>query len=286
MRSVPSNGTTAESHTITRVGPGSRWMALNLREIWSSRELLYFFVWRDLKVRYRQTAFGALWAIIQPLTMMVVFTAVFGRVAELSPAGTSYALFTLVALVPWTLFAQGLVRSSNSLVDAAEIIKRVYFPRILLPLASVGSYVIDFLIGLAMLIAVLLVSQTGLTPTALWVAPFTVLAIGATLAFGIWFSAVNVRYRDVRYAVPFLVQVWLFASPVAYSAELVPEELAVLYHLNPMAGVIEGFRWSLLAPESTAPVPQLLVSATITLLVLTSGLYYFRRVERRFADVI
>lgn len=271
---------------ITTIQPGSGWMAFDLREIWQSRELLYFFVWRDLKVRYRQTAFGALWALIQPLAMMLVFTLVFGNVSGIAPPGVPYALFTLVALVPWTLFSQGLIGSSGSLVEAANLLQKVYFPRIMLPVASVGSYVVDFIIGMAMLVILMLLFGHPPTLTALWVVPLTLLAIGASLAFGIWLSSINVRYRDVRHAVPFLVQVWLFASPVAYSAELVPDELLVVYQLNPMAGVIEGFRWALLSPDQPAPLGAVGLSIAITTLALAGGLLYFRRTERTFADII
>lgn len=261
-------------------------MAFDVREIWHERELLYFFVWRDLKVRYKQTAFGALWALIQPLALMLVFTLVLGRVEGIAPAGVSYSLFTLVALVPWTLFAQSLIGSSGSLVESANILQKVYFPRILLPTASVGSYVVDFLIGMVMLAIVMLISGTVPGLAALWVIPLTILAILASLAFGVWLAAVNVRYRDVRYAVPFLVQVWLFASPIAYSAALVPDELRPIYSLNPMAGVIEGFRWALLPGYGDAPIGAVATSVAITALVMAGGLVYFRRTERTFADII
>jgi lipopolysaccharide transport system permease protein len=270
----------------TIIQPGSRWMAFDLREIWRNRELLYFFIWRDLKVRYKQTAFGALWALIQPLSLMLVFSLFLGNVEGIAPQGVPYSLFTLVALVPWTLFSQSLIGSSDSLVGAANILQKVYFPRVLLPIAAVGSYILDFLIGMAMLLVLLVVMGWPPGLAALWTVPLTVLAVLASLAFGVWLSAVNVRYRDVRYAVPFLVQVWLFASPVAYSAAVVPEQLRVVYQLNPMAGVIEGFRWALLGPAGAAPLGALALSTLITGAVLASGLLYFRRVERTFADVI
>jgi lipopolysaccharide transport system permease protein len=271
---------------VTIIQPGSRWMAFDVREIWRSRELLYFFVWRDLKVRYRQTAFGAVWAIIQPLALMIAFTLVLGNVEGIAPEGVPYALFTLVALVPWTLFSQGIVSSSNSVVQAAGVIQKAYFPRILLPISGGGSYLVDFGIGMVMLLILMLLMGTLPTAAALWLLPLTALALLATLAFGIWLSAVNVRYRDVRHAVPFMMQVWLFASPIAYSAALVPDELRVIYQLNPMAGVIEGFRWALLAPELDPPIGPILLSAVISSAVLAGGLWYFRRVERTFTDVI
>ena len=215
-------------------------MAFDLREIWRSRELLYFFVWRDLKVRYKQTAFGALWALIQPLAMMLVFTLVFANVEGISPPGVPYSLFTLVALVPWTLFSQSLIGSSDSLVQAANVLQKVYFPRVMLPVASIGSYIVDFMIGMVMLLALMVIMGVLPTLAAIWVLPLTLLAVLASLAFGIWLSAINVRYRDVRYAVPFIVQVWLFASPVAYSATLVPDELRLVYQLESHGGCHRG----------------------------------------------
>ena len=230
----------------TTIRPGRGWVSLNLRELWAYHELLYFFVWRDLKVRYKQTAFGALWAVIQPFLLMVVFSLFLGRINGISPEGVPYPLFAFAGLVPWTLFSQSLIGSSDSLVGASNLIQKVYFPRLLLPVAAIGSYLLDF--AIAMLVLGLLMVYFGVLPTldVLWVIPLTVLALATSLAVGIWLSAVNVRYRDVRYAVPFLVQLWLFASPIAYSAELVPSEWLWLYQLNPMAGVIEGFRWALL----------------------------------------
>jgi lipopolysaccharide transport system permease protein len=269
----------------TVIRPSQGWVSLRLDELWASRELLGFFVWRDLKVRYRQTAFGALWAVLQPLALMTVFTLVLGGVSGLAPDGTPYALFTLTALVPWTLFSQSLIGASDSLVAAANLILKVYFPRLLLPMAAAASYLLDYAIGLVLL--ALFLSVFGVTPglEALWVVPLTVLAVGAALGVGIWLAAINVRYRDVRYAVPFLVQVWLFASPVAYSSDVVPEPLRWLYFLNPMAGVIDGFRWALLG-VGAPPLAPVAVSALVTFVVLLGGLATFRRVERDFADVI
>ena len=273
-----------ERRTVV-IEPSRGWHRLDLRELWEYRELLYFFVWRDLKVRYKQTAFGALWAIIQPFMLMVVFSLFLGRISGIAPAGIAYPLFAFAGLVPWTLFAQSLIGSSNSLVEATNLLQKVYFPRLLLPAAATGSYLVDFAIGLAVLFGLML--GFGVAPglLAVWLLPLTVLALGAALAVGIWLSAVNVRYRDVRYAVPFLVQLWLFASPVAYSVDLVPAGLRVLYDLNPMVGVIEGFRWSLLG-VGQPPVREVAIAVAITLIVLISGIAYFRRVERTFADVI
>ena len=279
-------GTTPEPPAVIRIGPRRGWVSLNLRELWSYRELGFFFVWRDLKVRYKQTVFGALWAVIQPFMLMVVFSLFLGRISGIAPAGVPYPLFAFAGLVPWTLFSQSLIGSSDSLVGASNLIQKVYFPRLLLPVAAIGSYLLDFVIAMAVLGLMML--YFGLLPSAtvLWVIPLTALAVATSLAVGIGLSAVNVRYRDVRYAVPFLVQVWLFASPVAYSADLVPAQWRAIYELNPMAGVIEGFRWALIGQGAPPPVGAILVSTVMTAIVLVLGLAYFRRVERTFADVI
>jgi lipopolysaccharide transport system permease protein len=243
-------------------------------------------VWRDLKVRYKQTAFGALWAIIQPFLLMVVFTLFLGRISGIAPPGVPYPLFSFAGLVPWTLFAASLAGASNSLVDAANLLQKVYFPRLLLPAAATGSFLIDFAISLAVLGLLMVYFAFFPTLQALWILPLTVLTIVTALAIGIWLSAVNVRYRDVRYAVPFLIQLWLFASPVAYSAAIVPAEWQAIYRLNPMVGVIEGFRWALLGQGLPPPVEAIAVSTVVTVAVLITGVAYFRRFERTFADVI
>jgi lipopolysaccharide transport system permease protein len=275
-----------QSAAQTVIRPTAGWVALNVRELWSYRELAYFFTWRDLKVRYKQTAFGALWAIIQPLAMMIIFTLVLGRVAAISPAVTPYPLFVFAGLVPWTLFSQSLITSSDSLVNASNLIQKVYFPRLILPISAVGSFLVDFGIGLGALVLLMLYFGVLPTPTFLWVLPLTGLAVATSLAVGIWLSAVNVRYRDVRHAVPFIVQVWLFASPVAYAADLIPQQWRAVYQLNPMAGVIEGFRWAVLGGVAPPPVESVVVSALASAAILGLGLAYFRRVERTFADVI
>jgi lipopolysaccharide transport system permease protein len=271
---------------VTVVAARRGWVSLNLRELWAYRELAYFFVWRDLKVRYKQTAFGALWAVIQPFMLMVVFSLFLGRISGIAPAGVPYPLFAFAGLVPWTLFSASLIGSSDSLVGASNLIQKVYFPRLLLPVAAIGSYLLDFVIAIAVL--GLLMLYFGALPSLaiLWVVPLTALALATSLAVGICLSAINVRYRDVRYAVPFLVQLWLLASPVAYSADLVPAQWRTLYQLNPMAGVIEGFRWALLGQGSPPPVGAILISTCVTAVVLLLGLAYFRRTERTFADVI
>jgi lipopolysaccharide transport system permease protein len=285
MDSAASDQPVAATTTIV-IRPHRGWVSLNLRELWAYRELLYFFVWRDLKVRYKQTAFGALWAVIQPFMLMVVFSLFLGRISGIAPAGVPYPLFAFAGLVPWTLFAQSLIGSSDSLVGASNLIQKVYFPRVLLPVAAVGSYLLDFAIAMAVL--GLLMLYFGALPSLaiLWVIPLTALALATSLAVGIGLAAVNVRYRDVRYAMPFLVQLWLFASPVAYSADLVPAQWRTLYQLNPMAGVVEGFRWALLGQGAPPPVGAILISTCVTAIILLLGLAYFRRTERTFADVI
>lgn len=277
----------AEPLPIILIRPHRGWVPLNLRELWSYRELAYFFVWRDLKVRYKQTIFGATWAVIQPFMLMVVFSLILGRISGIAgTTGVPYPLFAFAGLVPWTLFSQSLTGSSDSLVGASNLIQKVYFPRLLLPAAAIGSYLLDFVI--AMVVLGLLMLYFGFIPSAtvLWVVPLTALALATSLAIGIGLSALNVRYRDVKHAVPFLVQLWLFASPVAYSAELVPSQWLWLYQLNPMAGVVEGFRWALLGQGSPPPVGAILISTAVTAIILVLSLAYFRRVERTFADVI
>jgi lipopolysaccharide transport system permease protein len=261
-------------------------VALNLRELWAYRELAYFFVWRDLKVRYKQTVFGVLWAIIQPFMLMVVFSLFLGQISGIAPAGVPYPLFVFAALVPWTLFSTSLIGSSDSLVAASNLIQKVYFPRLLLPVSAIGARLLDFAIAMAVLGLLLLYFGVLPTLTILWVLPLTALAVMTALAAGIWLSAANVRYRDVRQLVPLLVQLWLFASPVAYSAAIVPPNWLWLYQLNPMAGVIEGFRWALLGEGLPPPIGAVVISTVVTAAVLVTGLAYFRRVERTFADVI
>jgi lipopolysaccharide transport system permease protein len=268
------------------IRPSRGWVSLNLRELWAYRELGYFFVWRDLKVRYKQTVFGVLWAVIQPVLLVVVFSLFLGRIDGLAPAGVSYPLFAFAGLVPWMLFSKSLIGSSESLLGASNLIQKVYFPRLLLPVSALGSHVLDFAIALTVLVILML--GFGVLPslTVLWILPLTALALATSLAAGIWLSAANVRYRDIRQLVPFLVQLWLFASPVVYSAALVPPDWLWLYRLNPMSGVIEGFRWAVLGQGSAPPIEAVTVSLIVTIIVLITGLFYFRRVERTFADVI
>ncbi len=259
--------------------------AVRLGELWGHRELLYFLTWRDVKVRYKQTALGASWAIIQPLMTMVVFSVFFGRLARMPSDGVPYPIFAYAALVPWTFFANGLTQSANSLVASANLIKKVYFPRLMVPLATVCSEAVDFLLAFAVLVAMMLYYDITPTSKVLWLPGFVLLALATSVGVGLWLAALNVRYRDVRYTVPFIVQFWLFATPIAYPSSLLPEPWRTLYGLNPMAGVVEGFRWALLG-SNTGPGPMVAVSAIAASAVLWSGVRYFRRMEQTFADVV
>ena len=266
------------------IEPRHGWRELGLRELWEHRELLYFFVWRDLKVRYRQTFFGAAWAVLQPFLLMVVFSVSVGRIPGIGPQGIPYPVFVFAGLVPWTLFAQGLAGASNSLVGGENIITKVYFPRLLLPGSAIASFLLDFMIGCGALALLMFLSDVSVAPTIVWAPLVALLAAATTLGIGVFLAAVNVRYRDVRYVVPFLVQFWLFASPVVYTSSLVPDEWRLAYALNPMVGVVEAFRWSVLG--GVLPVVEIVVSALAASAILAGSLLYFRRVERTFADVI
>ena len=285
MKSDRATATGPVSPPIVRIRPSSRrWRALGLRQIVTYHELLYFLVLRLVKLRYKQTAFGAAWAVLQPLLAMAAFTLVFGRLARLPSEGFPYAVFAYTALVPWTYFANTIGHASNSLVENERMLTKVYFPRALLPLASVIAGLLDLAIAVVVLFGLLAVY--GLRPsTNLWALPaFVVLAALTAFAVGLWLSALNVRYRDVRHAVPFLVQFWLFVTPVAYASSLVPLRWRGWYGLNPMVGVVDGFRWALLG-RPDLPVPAL-VSTAVVLVLLVGGLSYFRRTEHTFADII
>ncbi len=269
----------------TLIRPSRGWVPLNLRDLWQYRELLYVLTWRDIKVRYKQTVIGAAWAIIQPFFTMVVFSIFFGRLAQMPSGGVPYPIFAYSALVPWTYFANALAQASNSVVQHEHIITKIYFPRLTLPLASVLGGLPDFAIAFAVLLGMMWFY--GLVPAAaVWTLPlFVLLAVATALGVALWLSALNVQYRDVRYAIPFLIQLWLFATPIAYPSSLVPERWRAIYGLNPMAGVVEGFRWALLG-QADAPGPLLAVSTIMVCLLLLSGLYYFRRMEKTFADIV
>ena len=266
-----------------RIEPPRGLFALPLREVWAYRELLYFFVWRDVKVRYKQTAIGVLWVILQPVLNMLVFTLFFGRLARLPSDGLPYPIFYFAALIPWIYFASSLQSATSVVVDSQHLITKVYFPRLILPISAVLSALVDFAIGFVLLSIFCIVY--GILPTlaALWLPALLLLALLTALGVGLWLSALNALYRDVRYVIPFLVQFWMFASPVAYPSSLVPERWRWLYGLNPMAGVIDGFRWAITG-RGHAPGPLLLASAFAVALVLAGGLVFFNRMETTVAD--
>jgi lipopolysaccharide transport system permease protein len=257
---------------------------LGLRDVWTYRELAYFLMWRDVKVRYKQTAFGAAWAILQPLTLMVALTVLFQRIAKVSSAGVPYPIFAYSALLPWTLFVSALGAASDSVVTDASLITKVYFPRLILPIAAAGSYLLDFAIGIAILVGMMLIYGVGPSSRLVWLPVFTVMVVAIALAGGIWLTALNVKYRDIRYVVPFLLQVGLFATPIAYSSTQIPERWRLILGLNPMAGVVEGFRWSVVGAH--APGSTMVLSCVLTLVLLVGGVAYFRYVESTFADII
>ena len=269
---------------VRRIAPARGWLPIQLGEIWASRELLYFLVWREVKVRYKQTALGIGWAIAQPFCTMVVISIVFGRLGRLPSDGVPYPVFAYAALLPWQLFAFALTESSQSVVANQRLISKVYFPRLIVPIASVGVGVIDFLVSFVVLLG--LMAYYGLTPglAVLTVPLWMLLAVLTALGAGLWLAALNVRYRDIRYTLPLLTQVWLLATPVAYSMSLVPPEWQVWYALNPMVGVVESFRWALLGGRAFPATVW--VSTAATVIALVGGLFYFRRTERTFADII
>ncbi|MCS6288570.1 MAG: ABC transporter permease [Nitrospira sp.] len=268
-----------------RLKASNGWRALNLREFWQYRELLYFLSWRDIKVRYKQTALGALWAILQPFLTMLVFSLFFGNLAKMPSDGIPYPIFAFAALVPWTFFSNGLTQSGNSLIQSAGMLKKVYFPRLIVPISSILSGAVDFLFAFLVLIG--LMFWYGIVPTIniIWLPVFLFLAFGTALGVGLWLSAMNVQFRDVRYTIPFLTQFWLFATPIAYPSSLLSEPWRTIYGINPMVGVVEGFRWALLG-TATAPGPLIFVSALTMLTILITGMFYFRRMESTFADVV
>jgi lipopolysaccharide transport system permease protein len=256
-----------------------------LRELWNSGELVYFLIWRDIKVRYKQTVLGGLWAILQPLLTMLIFALFFGRLAKVPSDGIPYPLFSFAALVPWTFFATGLTLGSNSLVQSSNMLKKIYFPRMAMPIGTVISGCVDFCLAFAVLLAMM--AFYGAVPTwkIVWLPLFVVLAIVSCLGASLWLSPMNVQFRDIRYAIPFLTQFWMFATPIAYPSSLLPQRWRAVYAINPMVGVVEGFRWALLGTH-TAPGPMILVSSIVALGLLGSGAFYFRRQEKTFADVV
>ena len=280
---APSNAALPFRSATVRIEPPRGLFELRLREVWAYRELLYFFVWRDVKIRYKQTAIGVLWVILQPLLNMLVFTLFFGRLAKLPSDGLPYPVFYFSALVPWAYFSTALQSCTSVVVDNQRVITKVYFPRLVLPLSAVVSGLVDFAIGFVVLLVV--TSIYGIKPTlaALWLPVLLLLAVLTALGVGLWMSALNALYRDVRYIVPFLVQFWMFASPVAYPSSLVPGRWRWLYDLNPMAGVIDGFRWAITG-RGQAPGLLLLASGAAVALLVLGGLFFFNRMESSVAD--
>jgi lipopolysaccharide transport system permease protein len=274
-----------KSLPVFRIEPSPRWALLKIRELWDYREMLYFLVWRDIKLRYKQTELGIAWAILQPFLTMLIFSLFFGRLAKIPSDGIPYPIFVYTALLPWIFFANGLTQSSNSLVSHSNLITKVYFPRLIIPISAVITGIFDFSLGFLVLIGMVYYYGMSVTAAVLYLPLFLLLALIVALATGLWLSALNVKYRDVRYVTPFIIQIWMFATPIAYSSTLVPERWRVLYGLNPMVGVIEGFRWMLLRTQ-TQPSPMIAVSTFVAVAALFFGIFYFRQVEKTFADVV
>lgn len=274
-----------ETIPVIRIEPSKGWVSLKLKELLEYRELLYFLCWRDIKIRYKQTVLGVGWAILQPFFTMLVFSLFFGRLAKIPSDGIPYPIFSYAALVPWNFFANGLNQASNSLVNNSNLLKKVYFPRLAIPISTVLAGVVDFLLAFLMLIGMMF--YFGIVPTIniCWLPLFLLLALTTSLGVSLWLSAMNVEFRDVRYIIPFLVQFWFFATPIAYPSSLLTKQWQTMYGLNPMVGVVEGFRWALLGTK-TSPGPVIFVSSMVSLLLLVSGALYFRRMEKTFADII
>ncbi len=271
---------------VVHLRPPRGWLSLNLRDLWQYRELIYFLTWRDLKVRYKQTLLGALWAVLRPFLTMVVFSIFFGELGKVPSENLPYPVFAYTGLLPWELFATALTVASHSLVNNRHMITKIYFPRLILPMASILAGVVDFLIASVVLAGIMLYFRTPLSGPVWPVIFFLLLTLITALGVGLWLSALNVMYRDINYITPFLSQFWLLITPIAYGSSLVPEGWRILYALNPMVGVVNGFRWALLGMESGAPGPMMWVSVLVSLLLLVSGLIFFRRMERQFADMV
>ena len=267
-----------------RIEPSRGWISLRIRELWDYRELIYFFIWRDLKVRYKQTILGVSWAVLQPFLTMVIFSIFFGRLAQVDSDGLPYPIFSFAALVPWNFFQGALIGGANSLITNANMLKKIYFPRMTMPISTVLGGIVDFMIAFLVLIAMM--AYYGFAPTLniLWLPALMLLALATALGVSLWLSALNVMFRDVRHTVQFIAQAWFFLTPITYPSSLLSEPWKTIYSLNPMAGVVEGFRWALLGAE-TAPGPMILVSSLAALVILVSGAFYFRRMEKVFADV-
>lgn len=268
-----------------KLRPSKKWMGLDLKEIWRYRELIYFLTWRDIKVRYKQAVLGIAWAMIQPLLTTLISTIVFGILLKVQTGNLPYPIFVLSALMPWHLFSTSLQKSSISLVGNANLITKVYFPRLIIPISSVLAVLVDFIISFVILIVMMLIYKIYPTWQILWVIPLILMSVLTATAVGLWLSALNVQYRDVQHLVPFLIQIWMYASPIVYPISIVPEGVfRTLYGLNPMVGVIQGFRWALFG--ETPPDMTFLVSVVVVILLFVFGLFYFRRMEKTFADVV
>ena len=283
--SIAKSAAHAANPPVVRIRASKGWVSLKLVELWEYRELLYFFVWRDLKVRYRQTVLGAIWAVLQPFLTMVVFSLFFGRLAKMPSENLPYPIFSYAALVPWTFFANGLMQATTGMVTHSNMLKKIYFPRLALPIARVLAGGVDFVIAFVVLLGMMI--AFGIMPTAsvIWLPFFILLAFITSLGMGLWLAALNVQFRDVEFTVPFITQFWMYATPIVYPSSLLPEPWRTLYGLNPMAGVVEGFRWALLG-TGTGPGWMLAVSTVVAVAILVSGAFYFRRAEKTFADVI
>jgi lipopolysaccharide transport system permease protein len=282
-----TSGTASVPTVIIRPMPG--WASLQLRTVWEYRELLFFLVWRDIKVRYKQTALGVLWIVLQPVISMVVFTLLFGVLLRVPSGEVPYPIFSYAALLPWTYFATSLTRASSSLVGSANLITKVYFPRLIIPIGGVLSPLVDFAVGFVVLLGLMAFYRIVPTPKVVLLPVFLLLAVLTALGSGLWLGALNVRYRDIGYVVPFLIQMWMYATPVIYGSTLLPERLRFLLGLNPMTSVVEGFRWALLgeaAPASQTSIWLFGLSIVVMMVMLISGLIFFRRTERTFADII
>jgi lipopolysaccharide transport system permease protein len=273
------------SPPLVIIEPSASWIPLQLKNLWEYRELLYFLVWRDVKIKYKQTFLGIAWAFLQPFLTMVIFSVFFGKFAGIPSDGIPYPVFTFAALLPWQYFSNAITLSGNSLVANQQLITKVYFPRLIIPIASVASGIVDFAVAFLILLGMMVFY--GIYPSAaiILLPLFILLAFITALSASLWLAALNVQYRDVRYTIPFITQIWLFATPIAYPISIIPEQWRLLYSLNPMVGVVEGFRWSLL---NTGEPPDIFifVSVLVTLVILLGGLYYFKKMEKTFADVI
>jgi lipopolysaccharide transport system permease protein len=278
-------GLANDSIPVTVITPSRGWVPLKLDELWEYRELLYFLTWREIKVRYKQTVLGAGWAILQPLLTMLIFSLFFGKLAKVPSDRIPYPLFCLAGLVPWTFFANGLSQSATSLVTSSNLISKVYFPRLAIPLASILSGAVDFAISFVLLVGMMAFYHQAPPLRCIYLPLFFLLAFVTALGVGLWLSALNVEYRDVRYTIPFLTQFWMFATPIAYPSSLLHEPWRTIYGLNPMVGVVEGFRWALVG-TNTAPGPMIGVSSIAAVLIMVGGAFYFRRMEKTFADVV